>query len=511
VEQTAQTLEGSSASVQRLTSSLSAPQGIRLWLLQYWPECVTLAVYAALVAFAIPYHESFVDEAQSWQLARSLSLYDLFHTYLRYEGSPGLWHFTLWILIRLHVMYATIHWVCGAIGLVAVSLLVLKSPFPRYLKLAFPFTYFLLFQYAVIARNYVLAPLLFFLLALSWKRSPIAVALVLGLLANVSLHTAVISGGLAIVYLIAQTRDGAISSRIFRRQFTLAAPILLGFYAFAVWTVLPPKDLMLSRVIGESRPFVSIAIGSLLWAFCQPMVLSLLFWAAIVTCLSARKSLFYLLPVLLFALFSGGVYLNWWHDGLLIPLLICILWITWPAADVRLSRSEFVCRVALAVMICTQIFWSVYAIRYDHFQAYAPDLAASRFLRPFVQRGSTIAVTYLDERQTLSFESVGIQAYFDRSIYMNQQTPFWWRSENNRSEANFDALLPSHPEIIVVVTRRPHNSSPNVLSRNEIRRITDEGYRLTNTFCGAIPERFEVGDDSCRLIFRNASFQSRDE
>ena len=503
MEQKAQALDGSSASVQRTSEAAFAPGSGGGWMQLHWPEYLTLVLYAALVAFAIPYHEPFVDEAQSWQLARTLSLHDLFHTYLRYEGSPGLWHILLWVLIRLHVTYANIHWICGAIGFAGVSVLVLKSPFPRYLKLTLPFTYFLLFQYAVIARNYVLAPLLFFLIALCWKRTPLVVALMLGLLANVSLHTAVISGGLAIAYLIARNREGSASDPRFRRQLIFGAFILLGLYAFAIWTVWPPKDLLSSFAIGESRPIFSIALGSILWAFCQPMFLSILFWAAIAACLWARKALFYLLPVFLFALFSGAVYLNWWHVGLLVPLIISILWITWHSEGRRISPGEVFCRVALLLMICTQILWSAYAIRYDHFNAYAPDLAASDFLRPFVQKGTTIAITYLDERQTRSFEGVGIQAYFDRSIYINQREPFWWWSENNQSEKMFNAVLPNHPGIIVVVTRQPHNMVSNALDRTELKRIQNSGYTFTNSFCGAIPERFEVGEDSCRLIFQH--------
>ncbi len=503
MEQAAQILNASSASVQRPPNSASTSGGWRRWLLLHWPEWITLTLYAALVGSAIPFHEPFVDEAQSWQLARSLSLPDLFQTYLRYEGSPGLWHFFLWILIRLHVSYSGIHWISGAIAFIATAILVLKSPFPRYLKLTLPFTYFLLFQYAVVARNYVLAPVLFFLIALCWKRSPVLVALMLGLLANVSLHTAVISSGLSIVYLIAQTREVEIGNPSVRRRLLFGAAILLALYAFAIWTVWPPKDLLLTRVLGESRPFISIAIGSLLWAVYQPMFLSLSFWAAMAICLRARHSLFYLLPVLLFALFSGAVYVNWWHVGLLIPLVICILWITWPPNRERSTPSELICQVALVLMICVQVLWSAHAIRYDHTKAYSPDLAASQFLRPFVKKGTKIAITYLDERRTRSFEGVGIQAYFDRNIYLNQRESFWWWSEDNQSEKMFNALLPSHPGIIVVVTRQPHNSLSIPLKRPEIERITDAGYTLTNTFCGAIPERFDVGEDSCRLIFQH--------
>src|ERR1700751_3189963 len=136
----------------------------------FWPEWTALTLYTALVTLAIPYHEPFVDEAQAWQLARTLSLPSLFVRYIRYEGTPGLWHFLLWVLNRAHVNYSGLHWICGAVALTATFLLIFKAPFPRYLKLTLPFTYFLLFQYAVVARNYVLAPLLLYAIAFYWKK-----------------------------------------------------------------------------------------------------------------------------------------------------------------------------------------------------------------------------------------------------------------------------------------------------------------------------------------------------
>ena len=205
-----------------------------------WPEWSALVVYAALVALAIPYHEPWVDEAQSWQLARSLSLASLFKTYIRYEGTPGLWHFLLWIMIRLHVSYTGLHWICGLIATTGVSLLIFRAPFPRYLRLMFPFTFFLLFQYAVVARNYVLAPMLLFLIAIAWKKSTPGVATGLGLLANLSLHTAVLSGGLAVVYAIEQTRNRENKPDNNWRKLLLCALVLLGLYAFAIWTAWPP-------------------------------------------------------------------------------------------------------------------------------------------------------------------------------------------------------------------------------------------------------------------------------
>jgi hypothetical protein len=207
-----------------------------------WPEWCALSAYSALVAFAIPFHKPFADEAQGWQLARSLSLASLFKTSIRYEGAPGLWHFLLWILIRAHVSYTGLHWICGAIAVAATALLLFKSPFPLYLKLTFPFTVFLVYQYAVVARNYVLAPILLYAIALCWKRSPLILALLLGLLANVALHASVISGGLAIVYLVEQLRHGDAKNLRRLRQLLLGAGILLALWAFAIWTAWPPRD-----------------------------------------------------------------------------------------------------------------------------------------------------------------------------------------------------------------------------------------------------------------------------
>lgn len=467
-----------------------------------WPEACALAVYAALVAFAIPYHEPWADEAQAWQLARTLSLHDLFATFIRYEASPGLWHFLLWILNQAHVSYAGMHWVCGAIATASTALLLFKSPFPRYLKLTLPFTYFLIFQYAVVARNYVLVPPILFLIAYWWKKRPIAVAVLLGLLANASLHAAILSGGLAIVYAVEQIQTGCFNHRKRRRAFLLSASIVLALYAFAIWTAFPPHDLSLSRPPGAPRPFFSWAVASLFWGMCEPWLVSLPFWIAIAVWLGARSKFIYLLPVLFFAIFSGAVYANWWHVGMLIPLLIAILWITWPAPGSPSSAYESIGRTALALMIITQIVWSGYALVFDHFRAYSPDRAAAEFLRPYVERDATIAATDLDDPVNYAFRAIGILPYFDHNIFLNLPYPFWSWSDHNPSESLFQAALPSHPRIIVVEIIYNGPEKPLQLDHPKFKQILSAGYRFTNLFCGTLPERTGPAFTNCHVIFQ---------
>ena len=132
-------------------------------------EIVTLCLYAGLLAWAIPHHEPWADEAQAWQIARTLPPAQIFHL-LSYEGHPGLWYLCLWALSRLHVSYTGMRCFAAAIAFLGVAVLVTASPFPRFIKLLLPFTFYLAFQYAIVARSYVLVPLLIFLCAYFWPQ-----------------------------------------------------------------------------------------------------------------------------------------------------------------------------------------------------------------------------------------------------------------------------------------------------------------------------------------------------
>lgn len=481
-----------------------AAGGAQYKMCSLWPEWGTLFLYAALVAFAIPYHEPWVDEAQAWQLARSLSLTSLFKTYIRYEGSPGLWHFLLWVMARIHISYTGLHWICGAVATAAIWLLLFKSPFPRYLKLSLPFTYFLLFQYAVVARNYVVVPLLLFFAAIAWKKSPFRLALVLGLLANASLHAAVISGGLAVIYAIEQIGNGQNKPFEDRRKLLSCAFLLLTFYAFAIWTAWPPHDMILSSVRGQSSVYILRAIYSLVWPMCEPWVVSIPFWIAIVLWLHARHKLYCLLPIALFAAFSGEVSVAWWHAGLLLPLLICLLWVNWRAPATVARELETVGRAALVVMVVTQLLWSGYALFYDHYYAYSPDLAAAKFLSPFVQENASIAVTYIsraDDKRVRGYPSVGILPYFDHNIFANTPYPFWWWSDKDPTEDRFNALLPSHPRIVIVEETHKNPEAHINLDKPKYVSLVKDGYRFVSSFCGSQPWQMELGETLCHVVF----------
>ena len=154
-----------------------------------------LGLWMVVVSFTISYHEKWADEAQSWLIARDLDLRTIWFHELRYEGTPGLWHTILWVAQHLfRAKYDTIGYIGMAGAAAGVALLIFKAPFPRIIRWPLAFTYVMVYQYAVIARQYTLLPLLAFAAAALFKdiRHPERMTVVLVLLANLSVHGAIL-------------------------------------------------------------------------------------------------------------------------------------------------------------------------------------------------------------------------------------------------------------------------------------------------------------------------------
>ncbi len=171
-----------------------------------------LGLWIVVVALTISYHEKWADEAQAWLIARDLDLRTIWFHELRYEGSPGLWHTILWVAQHVfHAKYDAIGYIGMAGATAGVALLIFKAPFPRLIRWPLAFTYFMVYQYAVIARPYTLLPLLAFAAAILFKdiRHPERMTIVLVLLANLSVHGTILAGCFGFAYLIEAVRRAA--------------------------------------------------------------------------------------------------------------------------------------------------------------------------------------------------------------------------------------------------------------------------------------------------------------
>ncbi len=209
-------------------------------------EATVLALYIAVLAFTLPHHEKWSDEAQAWILARDNSVWQILRYRLHYEGAPGLWHLILRAFHLLGGQYGGIGWLGAFFAAGGAAVLLRWSPFPLLIRILLPSTFFLLYQYGVIARGYTLFPLLAFTLCILFRsrRSSLWFALIAGLLANISLQGAVFSFMMVCLYLYERlrVRDRRESNRGGSRPLLSAAALYLTLLAIAAVVAVPAPD-----------------------------------------------------------------------------------------------------------------------------------------------------------------------------------------------------------------------------------------------------------------------------
>lgn len=401
---------------------------------------IAIAGYTLLTVFALRSHEPWADEAQSWLLARDATLRHLWGSLLHYEGTPGLWQTLIHGLIRLGLPYSGYSFVSAGLSLLAVYLLLRYAPLPLFVRLALPFTYFLCYQYAVIARSYALiAPLLFGIAALypRARERPVLMTVLLALLAGVSAHGFLISACIWIVIFVPVLARGGAS----RKKILLAGVgyvLILVFFLISAW---PAQDAAFAdhRGLANLRLLPQIAKAGLAAAFIGYWIPSLVVIALSTPFLWRGGGwLIFLLSTASLCLFGAVVYAQLWHFGVVFLVWIFGMWIS--AYRTRLTAAAL---AALITAIVFQCYWTGAAVLYDWKHQYSGSSAAAQYLR---QTGIASQGVYAG-----GYPSVAIQPYFRSNIYSDfREGGYWDWSQRNTADDPAALLESRHREFALV-------------------------------------------------------------
>jgi hypothetical protein len=517
-----------------------------------WIDTAILAAYASVVAIGIRWHEPWADESQAWLLARDNSWPQLMLHRLHYEGTPGLWHTLLRILVRLHVSYAGMHGVSGGCALLGVALMLRFAPFPFWLRGLLPFTFWLAYQDAVVARSYVLfTPIAFAAAALlrTPRRRPLAIALVLGLMANISLHGFVASVGFA----TAAALNSLAAPNGQRRRpssWLPAAALLIAFWIAAVAVMFPAPDVdfggarnveraasRLNEAFGQPAPAavappagdlqplpplrphrtqaqaawhaIAHVLGLLTWPLSAIPLLGLALCALVIAEAIVSAQIRWLLPWLLMVFVFTSVSIRPRHAGMLAVAFLAALWMLWPAQPPAAGLRAWLHRLTLlllAVVCLEQIAWTLHAVRADVHGPYCGDPATAQFLAAHAA-GKRVA--------GFGYDSIGPAAWFSGPIYSNQPHAWWVWSSNARVDAEAPAVLATHPDFLVyggaeVDPRQGDLIDDWYRSAEPEFPLSDtygvlgfartHGYRETHRFCGHAWMRNGSAEELCQVI-----------
>lgn len=176
-------------------------------------------------------HELWLDEAQHWLLARdSHTFIDLLNN-TQYEGHPILWNIILYGITRFTLDPFWMQLVHISIATSAVFIFLRKAPFSLLFKALFIFGYFMIFEYNLISRNYILGILFLFLACSVFKdrdKKFVLLSVYLALAANVHLMFSTIAFGMFLILLF----------EIFTEKKALEKRFLPGYLIFAIGSVL---------------------------------------------------------------------------------------------------------------------------------------------------------------------------------------------------------------------------------------------------------------------------------
>ena len=487
--------------------------GVRLArVLGTW-QLAVVAAYVALVAFAGAHHPYWSDETQAWLIAKDSSLWNMFAYVLRYEGNPGLWHLVLWLPAHLGAPMATLSAVTAVIAVPGVVLLVYRSPFPAWARATLPFTYFVFFQYGVVARPYCLIPLATCCIALAWRdrmTHPYRLMAALTLMSLIAVDGLLVATALAAAHAIDVRRawpELAVTTRRRQLRAGLALTAVIGLIVAILW---PPADssfnLMETFVPGGAPGRAARLIAG---AFAGA-------WLTAPMLLASGAYLYRRGQLRLFALPAAAVLLFFvvkigepWQEGFLFFPWLLAMWIASSPdpgrpADLKRPLSVLSSRAlgvgALTCVIGLQAYWSVAAVVSSTRLPYSALSATAQYLE---SQRLTGGVVY-----GYGFYAFSLDAYLGKNIFANMNgggnpTFYPWTTEQLSKEQ----ASPVHagvPDIVVI-------SVHQVTGAHQVTVVPLPGYVRVAYFQGALIWEDGVYEHDDLLIARRANYQPNTE
>lgn len=385
----------------------------KLFSKELWAEKAVFAFYLILLFLALYIHEPWFDEMQAWCIAKTAPLKDLFFILPHYEGHPPFFHLLLAVPARLGIPWEIGLRFLGVIcSIVSAYLIIFKAPFARWIRCLLPFTFFLFYQYSVIARPYSLLVLLIILAAICFPKKdekPVQMVLLLGLLCAFHLFGLAIAGGIAAAWLLEMkgTKTWGDFFRSLRSDKRFYALLVLLCWALLMlcmiapaadaWAstfrrVMPlwkralyllfvlPADAVLTDIYDEVRTLQMQDISAIV--LLRTSVIGFLLWSFILYSLQHKYWKYIILPYL----FIGGLmffYCTRHHIGLGILIALFAFWVDF--SDKKAKQEPHTVakkagRFMLPLIFTVSLSWTVVSLYHDAKYSVFPGKEVISFL-----------------------------------------------------------------------------------------------------------------------------------
>lgn len=459
-------------------------------------------IYLGLFVYFSLRHCRWFDESQAWLIARESNPFDLLQS-IRYECHPFLWYLVL--MVPAHLLpfsWFTLVTTC----LVAISfyLLLFRAPYHLLLRLLLPATYFIFYQYGIIARSYVLFVTVALFAAATFPNRFRGKGFFLSvlLLLTLELHSLLVgvglmaAFGLEVAVMAVRDKRPLASLRPYIVEVVVAALVAL----FVVGTTYPFAETYFTGivppvVVSWRRCFMllteSLSAVNTFWmnrfvvhpgpwfTWEQGVALAAALGFYGLLCFFARQKRvlgYVVFPLVLLGLVLLFFYANSYHMGLWAPVLLFGSWIaldgvTWASCRFKKTLAAFF--VLSLALVAGQINWTITGLCYEHRYPYSGLPALARYIKQHHLRD--IAVDNIN--------CLGVNVYFDRNIFRNvREKPYFIFSKASN---------------IV-----PDKGSPRYVLTNYSLVTNRDYYRILCYFPGAIHDKgYSVSHDDTFVLY----------
>lgn len=392
---------------------------------------IIFILFAVLTFIVGIHHEPWADEAQAWLIARDCTIPEMIVHVLKYEGHPLLWFVILRFLNFLHFPYSSLFVAAWGAVCVGVYLILFKSKLPPIIKYLFPFSYFIFYQSAVVARNHSLVfPFLAAIAVFYRKRleHPYIYSLLLVLTASISAYSFVIAFVLLCFFIVDIIRKKSCYLKSLIPPFLVIVSMML-----TALYLIKPADYNYSFGINLMRlnPFRILYIVTRGYFNTPPISLTLLvqmlltiflyICSAKTFCKTKCQLVFFSITNLILAFAVTALVCKPWHAAYFIITLIFTCWIiTGENENETYQFKQNKCfYILLAFILLVHINWSWKCSVFDMKNNYSASKDVAEFIKENNLQGKEI--------YGMGYKTVALQPYFSTNLYKNYQNKAYWQ------------------------------------------------------------------------------------
>lgn len=386
---------------------------------------VNIIVFIVFLLFSVlvgSNHEPWADEAQSWIIARDASVGEIIWVLARYEGTMPLWQLTIKLFISLGLTYDYFFVIPIVISLIGLIVFLKKVDAPIFVKVLLPFTYYIFYQYTIVARSYCYLLLAFSLLLVTYKNrmeKTLQYMLTLSFLSFISMHGTIIFFVLGILFFIEKIKQKELKKCIKEIVLFSIICIIEGMILF------PSSDLYMTVSAAFSIPqIIKIIIevitgeGNVLQKVYNTIAFLILLFLFIKACLVKNKDLSIVTGIVF--LFMFIIRFACHHGGIIFYLMIFGILAYYDELKAKTKYFEKIFATCLILYCILSIQCGIK----DFFKPYsgAEDMA------------NYIKENKYDEKNIYGFGflDISLQPYFEENLYKNMDEAIYRWSINNK-------------------------------------------------------------------------------